>query len=123
MPLHERLKLRAKELGLADAEVARRTGLDPRRYGHYVLGKREPDAATLVRIARVLKTTPDGLLLSGPEVGSPRSRALARLLAAAQTLDDRDLDGIVAQVEAVAELRQSRPTKKRRRKKDEDPAN
>jgi transcriptional regulator with XRE-family HTH domain len=117
MALHERLKLRAKELGLADAEVARRTGLDPRRYGHYVLGRREPDAATLVRIARVLKTTPDGLLLSQPEAGTPRSRALARLLSAAQVLDDRDLDSIVAQVEAVVELRQSRPTKRRRRGK------
>ena len=76
----------------------------------------EPDAATLVRIARVLKTTPDGLLLSGRESGTPRSRAVARLLSAVQTLDDRDLDGLVAQVEALAALRQSQPTNHRRKK-------
>lgn len=50
------------DLGLSDAEVARRAGLSARRYGNYVQGLREPDLATLVRISRALQTTPDALL-------------------------------------------------------------
>lgn len=58
----ERLRLRAKELGLSDSEVARRLGLSQARYSNYVNGNREPDNATLVRICRVLDTTPDAIL-------------------------------------------------------------
>jgi transcriptional regulator with XRE-family HTH domain len=58
----ERLKDRAAVLGLSNAEVARRTGLSERRYGHYVSGSREPDLATLARIARALGTSPNHLL-------------------------------------------------------------
>jgi transcriptional regulator with XRE-family HTH domain len=46
----KRLRERARQLQLSDAEVARRAGLAERRYGHYVRGMREPDYATLVRI-------------------------------------------------------------------------
>lgn len=56
------LRERARQLNLSDAEVARRAGLNERRYGHYVTGKREPDLATLLRICGVLKTTPNVLL-------------------------------------------------------------
>lgn len=47
---------------MSDAEVARRVGLSQSRYANYVVDKREPDLATLVRICRVLKVTPDLLL-------------------------------------------------------------
>ena len=57
-----RLRLEAKALGLPDAEVARRAGLSERRYGNYVAGIREPDLATLVKIAAALSTTPNRLL-------------------------------------------------------------
>ena len=57
-----RLRSRALDLGLSDAEVARRTGLSTTRYGHYVTDYREPDLATLVRICRVLGMRPDELL-------------------------------------------------------------
>ena len=58
----DNLKRRAHELGISNAEVARRAGLSERRYGNYVSGRREPDLATLVRVAKVLETTPDALL-------------------------------------------------------------
>ena len=53
---------RAKELQLSHAEVARHCGLTERRFGHYAVGAREPDLATLVKIANVLNTTPNVLL-------------------------------------------------------------
>jgi transcriptional regulator with XRE-family HTH domain len=58
----EKLRQRAQELGLADAEVARRVGLSPSRYANYIANIREPDFATLKRICRVLGTTPNFLL-------------------------------------------------------------
>jgi len=60
--LGKRLRFRAQELGLSDAEVARRAGLTATRYGHYVTDYREPDLVTLVRVCRVLGIRPDELL-------------------------------------------------------------
>jgi transcriptional regulator with XRE-family HTH domain len=59
----KRLRERARQLELTDAEVARRAGLSERRYGHYVRGARQPDFQTLVRICAALDTTPNDLLL------------------------------------------------------------
>ena len=64
-----RLRARARALGLSDAEVARRAGLGGRRYAHYVADEREPDLATLVRISRILGTTPNDLLGIGETAG------------------------------------------------------
>ena len=58
----ERLKARARELGLSDAEIARRLNLSHGRYNHYANNVNEPDLATLKRIAAVLQTRPDDLL-------------------------------------------------------------
>ncbi|MCB7129546.1 MAG: helix-turn-helix transcriptional regulator, partial [Candidatus Brocadiales bacterium] len=58
----KKLRERARQLNLADAEVARRAGLSERRYGHYVTGRNEPNLETLVRICTVLETTPNDLL-------------------------------------------------------------
>jgi len=60
--LASRLKARARALGLSDSEVARRLGFDPQRYSNYAVGRSEPDLGTLIRIAKVLETTPDALL-------------------------------------------------------------
>jgi transcriptional regulator with XRE-family HTH domain len=60
----QRIRERARELGLSDAEVARRAGLSERRYGYYATGEREPNLATLVRICEVLAATPNDLLLA-----------------------------------------------------------
>jgi transcriptional regulator with XRE-family HTH domain len=58
-----RIRERARELGLSDAEVARRAGLSERRYGYYATGEREPSLPTLVRICGVLAATPNEVLL------------------------------------------------------------
>jgi len=104
-----RLRERAAELGITHAEAARRAGLSERRYSHYVTGIREPDLATLVRIAEALQTTPDVLLgIGDPKPASDRSRLLDRLTSAVQSLADADLESIIAQTEAVARLRRER---------------
>jgi transcriptional regulator with XRE-family HTH domain len=59
--LGERLRQRARELGLSDTEVARRLGLSQARYANYVSDKREPDFRTFLDICRILATTPDHL--------------------------------------------------------------
>lgn len=110
--LGDRLRARAMALGLSDAEVARRSGLDARRYGHYVRGLHEPDLTTLVRIAGVLETTPDGLLISDPRptsgasASSVRAAAMTRLIAMADVLDDDDLALATDHVEVIVRHRQ-----------------
>jgi transcriptional regulator with XRE-family HTH domain len=105
--LGEQLRQRAQELGLSDAEVARRAGLAPRRYGHYVTGDREPDLQTLVRICKVLNTSPDQLLRFSEEKANKRrdqrDRLVERLVAAASVLDDRRLKLAIRQVEAIVD--------------------
>lgn len=56
------LRRRGDELSLTQAEIARRCGLSPERYGQYVRDEREPDFDTLDIICGILKTTPDRLL-------------------------------------------------------------
>lgn len=106
-----RLRERAADLGIAHAEVARRAGLSERRFGHYATGVREPDLATLVRIAEALQTSPDDLLGFGErrEV-SERSTLTARLVSAAQVLADDVVEMVIVQVEALAARRRVKPS-------------
>ncbi|MEQ8966848.1 MAG: helix-turn-helix transcriptional regulator [Azospirillaceae bacterium] len=60
----ENLRRRARELGLSDSEVARRVGLSANRYSNYVRNEREPDLATLRKLADVLGISLDSLLNS-----------------------------------------------------------
>lgn len=100
------LRRRAQELGLANAEVARRVGLSERRYAHYVSGRNEPDLAMLIKIASVLQSSPDALLCDdGPQAQDHRARLIDRLKAAAGVMSDADLEAAVAQAEAVVNLR------------------
>src|SRR5260221_13209591 len=101
--LGKRLRARAKELGLSDSEVARRAGLEPTRYGHYVAGRRKPEYVTLGRICEVLGVTPNDMLgaTEGQSSGSDRSRLTERLAAVATALSDRDLRIAVALAEAL----------------------
>ncbi|MBI3710681.1 MAG: helix-turn-helix transcriptional regulator [Proteobacteria bacterium] len=62
----ERLRERARQLGLSDAEVARRIGISARTYNHYVNNKREPDFQKLLRIAQILGVTPNQVLGLSP---------------------------------------------------------
>lgn len=101
--LGQRLRSRAKELGFSNAEVARRAGLSERRYGFYVTGDREPDLSTLLRICKVLSTTPNVLLgvsEDGKE-GSNRAALIERLRAASRSLSERDLQSLAIQAEAL----------------------
>ncbi len=77
--------------------------MSERRYAHYVTGRNEPDLATLVRIARALQTSPNELLGFGTEAKrSKRTLLRDRLSAAANAMDDRQLEMTVVQAEAIA---------------------
>ncbi|MFC0218578.1 helix-turn-helix domain-containing protein [Pseudochelatococcus lubricantis] len=99
-----RLKQRAEQLGISNAEAARRCDLDERRYGHYVSGRREPDLATLMRIAHTLGTTPNWLLGLSPEgeAATPRSSSIDRLVSVARAIPERELSLLVALAETMA---------------------
>lgn len=101
-----KLRERAAQLGISNAEVARRAGLSERRYGHYVSGVREPDLRTLVTIAATLGTTPDVLLgVDDPRPVSARHSLQDRITAALAALSEADLDRIAIQIEALAATR------------------
>lgn len=97
----QRLRERAAQLGISNAEAARRSGLEERRYAHYVTGRREPDLETLVRIAQSLGTTPNWLL-GEDDAPSARNGLIDRLLMAGRAMSDAELTTTVVQAEAVA---------------------
>jgi len=100
----KRLRQRGGELELSSAEVARRAGLSERRYGHYVTGAREPDLETLLKICKVLGSTPNHLLgIGDEEAGEDKKRVAsrARLLSAANALETENLQLAAKQVEAL----------------------
>jgi transcriptional regulator with XRE-family HTH domain len=109
----QRIRERARELGLSDAEVARRAGLSERRYGYYATGEREPNLATLVCICRVLAATPNDLLLpeGKPAPQSGRERVLARISVALDQLNAAELELAACQIEC---LTAHRPTRRQR---------
>lgn len=97
------LKKRAADLGISNAEVARRLDISERRYGHYVRGDREPDLATLLKISRILQTSPNQLLGFDQEPEQDeRAKLRDKMLAAAAHLDDYQLKIAAAQIEVAA---------------------
>ncbi len=103
----DRLRERAKALGLTHAELARRAGLSDNRFSNYVSGVREPDLATLVRIAIALETTPDALLgVQRSSISTKRSALLDRLILSAEVLSDADLELVIVQTVALSAWRQ-----------------
>lgn len=108
----KKLKERAEQLGISNAEAARRADLDERRYAHYASGRREPDLATLVRIAKALGTHPNALLGLDDEGKSEtrKSALLGRLVAAGESLSEAELRSLTVQAEALAaaSIRQKR---------------
>jgi transcriptional regulator with XRE-family HTH domain len=104
----KRLRDRAQQLNLSDAEVARRAGLAERRYGHYVRSTHEPDYATLVRICEALDVTPNDLLLPAPAARqSSQEKLLSRLVGAGRMLSADDLELAVHQIEVLLKHRQA----------------
>ena len=106
-PFSSNLKRRAEQLGISNAEVARRTGLSDRRYGNYVSGVREPDLATIVRIATILETSVDELLgLRGSERARSTEEVFQeRISAALKALRQEDLARLVVMIEALAKTK------------------
>jgi transcriptional regulator with XRE-family HTH domain len=97
----------AEELGPSNAVVARRVGLSERRYAHYASGRNEPDLALFMKIAVVLRMTPNDLLGFGarqPEA-SKRSTLYDRLLTAAKVMRDAGLETAAIQAEAIVSAR------------------
>lgn len=103
----KRLQDRAKQLGISNAEAARRAGLDERRYAHYASGRREPDLATLVKIADTLGTTPNWLLgVTLPSSKDPQFVALIdRFSNAANGMSINEIEMCIIQAEAVAAVK------------------
>lgn len=112
-----RIRERARDLGLSDAEVARRAGLSERRYGYYATGEREPNLETLVRICEVLLATPNEMLLPDSEVRAPtdRERTIARIRAATHDLSVADLELAACQIECLGTHRSRRRGRQVRR--------
>ena len=109
MEIGDRIRARARELGLSDSEVGRRIQVDPSRVGRYVRGVNEPDLATLVRLCDALALTPNDLLLpkdSAPN--SERGRQLALVADICSQLSDDDVEVVVKMAMALKESRSPR---------------
>jgi transcriptional regulator with XRE-family HTH domain len=100
--LGQRLKNRARELGLSDAEVARRLGLSQARYNHYTNDVHEPDLHTLTRIAAALGVQTDHLL-GVQQMPEGREQALrARVASAISSMNLDTLRTAAALMETLA---------------------
>ncbi|GGF00920.1 hypothetical protein GCM10011611_03130 [Aliidongia dinghuensis] len=109
MQIGDRIRARARELGLSDSEVGRRIQVDPSRVGRYVRGVNEPDLATLVRLCDVLALTPNDLLLPKDSLpNSERERRLALIADICSQLPDEDLEVVVKMAAALKEKRAPR---------------
>ncbi|PCI85222.1 MAG: transcriptional regulator [Hyphomicrobiales bacterium] len=99
----KRLCERAKQLGISNAEAARRVGLEERRYAHYASSRREPDLATLTNIAKILNTTPNWLLGVEDQLEEqPNKTALIeRFVNTARVMSLEELEICIIQAEAI----------------------
>jgi len=99
----QRLKEQITRLGLSNAQAARRVGIFERRFNNYSNDEREPDLATLAKIAVSLETSVDVLLgiRDVPERNEWQT-LLDRLTSAARALPKEELEIMTIQVEAVA---------------------
>lgn len=105
--LAKKLKEKADRLGISNAAVARRVGLEERRYAHYAAGRREPDLKTLIMIASALDTTPNDLLgFDEPFLEDEAANTLVnRFVQAASAMSREELELCVVQAEAVVARR------------------
>ena len=102
--LGDRMRGRARELGIADAEVARRAGLTQTRYANYVADRHEPDLQTFTRICVALEIASDELL--GLRLATESRPTLGILL---ELLEDGDRVMLSAVAEGLA-LRSAKKT-------------
>lgn len=99
----ERLKDRAREMGLTDSAVAVLTGLSQRRYSSYVNETREPDFRTFMSICRALRTSPDAVLgfVPHPALGATDG-VEARLRSVLMIMKPGEREKALAVLEAMA---------------------
>lgn len=106
----QRLKDRARELGLSDAAVARLLDMPQRRYSAYANEARSPDYRTLIAICRALRTSPDAVL---GFVAHPPVAALdgveARVRSVLAGMRPAEREKALEVLEAMAGLRTRRP--------------
>lgn len=76
----DRMRARAKALGLSQKTAAEMVGISAQRMGNYMQGTRTPDFPTLVRIAGALKTSSDWLLGISSVVEQTYEPVILRLL-------------------------------------------
>ena len=109
------LRHRVDELGLSLAEAARRCDLSERRLANYAAGAREPDLATLVRIAQTLDTTPDRLLGVATDTSEldERSKLRQQIGVDVKPLDVGTLKLIVDLVRTIVDHRRGGTAKRR----------
>ena len=102
-PFVREVRRRAAALGITQAEIARRSGVSIRAFSHYLSERSEPNLATLVRIAEVLRCTPNDLLGMNQAAGLEGESAeiRGRIAASCQRLDVRSLWLALMLVEAV----------------------
>ena len=101
----DRIRQRVRELGLTDSAVARALDIPQRRFANYTGGLREPDFAMLLRVCRVLRTTPDEVLGAAVMPSPSEDDAFrARLEAAVLGMSEADRRRALAVVEALAAL-------------------
>lgn len=109
-----RLRQRATDLGISNAQAARRADIADRRYANYTAGERQPKLAMLAQIAKALETTPNYLLGFGETQDTgDRAKVLSRMNSAAQMLPDIELELVTVQLEALAAKHKKPPLKGR----------
>lgn len=106
----DRLKRRAKELGLSGAEVARRANIGESRYSNYANDINEPDLEAVVRLAYVLEATPGQLLGAEdmpplPGQAAPRQAWIDTLLGYLPMLSEDELRILVRWVKVAHRVR------------------
>lgn len=91
MSIGARMRARCRQLGISEAEAARRAGVSARRFSFYVNDQREPDFETLLSICRALDFTPNDLFgfedlpkVRAPSLGDRMRRRMAELGLSAQ---------------------------------------
>lgn len=105
-----RIKARARELGLTDVAVARMLGMAQRKFSAYANETREPNFETLSEICRALRTTPNAILGfdEHPRL-SVIDATVVRLEASIARMDERDREKALAVLEAMAKAGSQSP--------------
>lgn len=103
----ERLRERARELGISDSEVARRVGMTQRRYSSYVNMAREPNYEDLLRVCAALGITPDHVL--GVRPLEPREDVERRAVEALRRMPPKARELALAALEGMAESVRKKP--------------